>query len=57
MTRNQFISKAMTGNPAKGMPSWAGFFTPKELTQIYEYVKGRSLGLVPVGRPASSTGG
>lgn len=56
MTRSQFISKAVVGNPAKGMPTWAGFFTAKEIGQIYEYVKGRSLGLVPAGRPASSTG-
>jgi len=56
MTRQQFISTSMAGRPDKGMPTWAGFFTPQEMTQIYEYVKGRSLGLIPTGRPASATG-
>ena len=56
MTRQQFVDIAMTGKPDKGMPSWAGFFSPKEIDQIYEYVKGRSLGLVPEGRPKSASG-
>jgi hypothetical protein len=37
------------------MPSWAGFLSEEEMTSIYRYVKGRSLGLVPVGRPPSET--
>jgi hypothetical protein len=35
------------------MPSWAGFLTEEDVQQIYKYVKGRSLGLVPSGRPSS----
>jgi cytochrome c len=53
MTSQAFLAVAMTGRKDKGMPSWAGFLTKEELTQTYEYVKGRSLDLVPAGRPQS----
>jgi cytochrome c len=53
MTEGQFLSVAMAGRADKGMPSWAGFLSEDEIKQIYEYVKGRSLDLVPVGRPPS----
>ena len=53
MTLRQFLAVAMVGREEKGMPSWAGFLTEEEMTSIYRYVKGRSLGLVPVGRPSS----
>ena len=43
----------MLGREDKGMPSWAGFLTEEEMTSIYRYMKGRSLELVPVGRPPS----
>ena len=52
-SRQDFLSVAMTGREEKGMPSWAGFLTEEEVQQIYKYVKGRSLGLVPTGRPPS----
>jgi cytochrome c len=55
MTEQQFFSMAMAGRPEKGMPGWAGFLSAKEVKQVYEYVKGRSLDLVPVGRPPSET--
>ena len=55
MTKQQFLSTAMAGRPEKVMPSWAGFLSAKEVKQVYEYVKGRSLDLVPVGRPPSET--
>lgn len=51
MTKKQFFIVAMEGKKAKGMPSWAGFFTAQEMQSIYEYTKGRSLGLVGPGRP------
>ena len=53
MTGQQFFSTAMAGRQEKGMPSWAGFLSEEEVRNIYEYVKGRSLELVPVGRPPS----
>jgi cytochrome c len=53
MTEQQFLSVAMAGRAEKGMPSWAGFLSEDEVKEIYEYVKGRSLDLVPVGRPPS----
>jgi cytochrome c len=55
MTEQQFFTMAMAGRPEKGMPSWAGFLSAKEVKQVYQYVKGRSLDLVPVGRPPSET--
>ena len=51
MDEQRFLSTAMAGKEDKGMPAWAGFFSEQEIKQIYMYVKGRSLDLVPVGRP------
>jgi len=53
MTLRQLLAVTMVGRDDKGMPSWAGFLSEEEMTSIYRYVKGRSLGLVPVGRPPS----
>ena len=53
MTQHEFFSVSMVGRKAQGMPSWAGFFNERDIKQIYEYVKGRSVGLVPAGRPPS----
>ena len=53
MNEQQFLSVAMAGRTEKGMPSWAGFLSEDDVKHIYEYVKGRSLDLVPVGRPPS----
>ena len=53
MTMRAFLGVTMAGRDDKGMPSWAGFLNEEEMTSIYRYVKGRSLGLVPVGRPSS----
>jgi len=54
MKRQEFLSVAATGKADKGMPSWAGFLTGDDLAHIYQYVKGRSLDLVPSGRPPST---
>jgi len=54
-TEQQFIAIAMVGVKAKGMPAWAGFYDEPEMVQIYRYAKARSLGLIPEGRPKSST--
>lgn len=53
MRQQNFIAVAMAGKEAKGMPSWAGFLSPEDMIKVYQYVKGRSLDLVPSGRPPS----
>jgi len=53
LPKKEFLSVAMQGREDKGMPGWAGFLSDEELQQIYQYVKGRSLELVPSGRPPS----
>ena len=55
MTQQQFLAIAMAGRKEKGMPAWAGFLSKQEVIQTYQYTKGRSLDLVPVGRPPSET--
>src|SRR5580693_1886195 len=52
-TQKEFLSVVMPGREDKGMPSWAGFLSEEEVQHIYKYVKGRSLELVPSGRPRS----
>jgi cytochrome c len=51
MTKDKFLTISMEGNKAKGMPSWAGFFSPHEIDVIYQYVKARALDVVKVGTP------
>jgi cytochrome c len=53
MKQQTFMSVAMAGKKAKGMPSWAGFLSEDDMIKVYRYVKGRSLDLVPTGRPPS----
>jgi len=53
MKQPEFLSVAMTGRKEQGMPSGAGFLSEKDVVDVYKYVKGRSLDLVPSGRPAS----
>jgi len=53
MKQQEFLSVAMAGRKEKGMPGWAGFLSEKDVIQVYKYVKGRSLDLVPSGRPPS----
>jgi cytochrome c len=50
---SDFLSVAMTGRKEQGMPAWAGFLSEKDVVDVYKYVKGRSLDLVPSGRPAT----
>jgi cytochrome c len=53
MKQQTFMAVAMAGRQAKGMPSWAGFLSEDDMIKVYRYVKGRSLDLVPAGRPPS----
>jgi cytochrome c len=53
MKQPEFLSVAMTGREEQGMPEWAGFLSEADVVHVYEYVKARSLDLVPSGRPAS----
>jgi cytochrome c len=53
MKQQDFLSVAMTGRKEQGMPAWAGFLSEKDVVDIFKYVKGRSLDLVPSGRPPS----
>lgn len=53
MKQQEFLSVAMEGRAEKGMPAWAGFLSVDDVIHVYKYVKGRSLELVPSGRPPS----
>jgi cytochrome c len=53
MKQQDFLSVAMTGRKEQGMPAWAGFLSEQDVVHVYKYVKGRSLELVPSGRPPS----
>jgi cytochrome c len=53
MKQREFLGVAMKGRPEKGMPAWAGFLSEEDVVHVYKYVKGRSLDLVPSGRPPS----
>jgi len=53
MKPREFLSVAMEGRKEKGMPGWAGFLSEGDVVHVYRYVKGRSLDLVPPGRPPS----
>jgi cytochrome c len=53
MKQQQFLSVAMTGRKDKGMPGWAGFLSEEDVIDVFQYVKGRSIDLVPSGRPPS----
>lgn len=55
MKQQTFMSVAMAGKKEKGMPSWAGFLSEEDMVKVYRYVKGRSLDLIPPGRPPSET--
>jgi len=51
MTESEFTNVAMVGRKDKGMPSWAGFFEPDEIHEIYAYVKARAVGALGTGTP------
>jgi cytochrome c len=54
MNQRDFLSVAMEGKKEQGMPAWAGFLSEDDVVHIFRYVKGRSVDLVPPGRPPSA---
>lgn len=56
-TKESFVQVVCAGRPEKGMPAWCPLGLEMEkITQIYEYVKGRSDGKIHPGRPALREG-
>jgi cytochrome c len=53
MKQREFLAVAMSGRKEKAMPAWAGFLSDDDVFHVYRYVKGRSLDLIPSGRPPS----
>jgi cytochrome c len=53
MKPREFLSVAMSGRKENAMPAWAGFLSEDDVSHVYRYVKGRSLDLIPSGRPPS----
>jgi cytochrome c len=53
MKPREFLAVAMSGRKEKAMPAWAGFLSEDDVFHVYRYVKGRSLDLIPSGRPPS----
>jgi cytochrome c len=51
MTEHQFLTIAMEGVKDKGMPAWAGFFSPEDINAIYQYTKARAIGALSTGTP------
>lgn len=51
MSVAQMTQIAMEGVKDKGMPAWAGFFSPADINAIYQYVAGRAYHLVGEGIP------
>ena len=51
MTEHQFLTIAMEGRKAQGMPAWAGFFSPEDINAIYQYTKARAIGALSTGTP------
>lgn len=54
MTIQQMTAICMTGREDKGMPAWAGFLNEQDVKDIFMYVEGRRLDLIPIGRPPSA---
>jgi mxaJ protein len=51
VTHDIFVRTATDGRPTKGMPSWKTLLDSTQIEQLYAYVKSRSDGTLPPGRP------
>jgi mono/diheme cytochrome c family protein len=49
--RDSFVSTALNGRPAKGMPAWNQMLDTSAIQELYQYVKARSDGWLKPGRP------
>ena len=51
LSRAQFIRLVRDGVPDKGMQAWDKLLEPKQITQLYLYVRARADKVLPPGRP------
>jgi hypothetical protein len=51
VTHDVFLRTATDGRPTKGMPSWKALLDSTQIEELYAYVKARSDGTLPPGRP------
>jgi mxaJ protein len=51
VTHEVFLRTATDGRPTKGMPSWKALLDSTQIEDLYAYVKARSDGALPPGRP------
>ena len=57
-TKEIFVQTVCAGRPAKGMPAWCTLgLDMDKISDIYQYVKGRSDAKISPGRPAVKPGG
>jgi mono/diheme cytochrome c family protein len=57
-TKEIFVQTVCAGRPAKGMPAWCTLgLDMDKISDIYQYVKGRSDAKISPGRPAVKQGG
>jgi mono/diheme cytochrome c family protein len=51
LPRDSFVTTALNGRPAKGMPAWKQMLDTSAIQELYQYVKARSDGWLKPGRP------
>jgi mono/diheme cytochrome c family protein len=51
VTHDVFVQTVKNGRPDKGMPTWGPLLTDQQIEDLYAYVKARSEGRLPPGRP------
>ena len=49
--RDSFVTTALNGRVAKGMPAWNVLLDTSAIQELYQYVKARSDGWLKAGRP------
>jgi len=51
LTHDEFFKTVHDGRIQKGMPAWSQLLTDKQINEVYLYVRARSEGILPPGRP------